>query len=575
MTLGLKSNAPDGLFQLGASTVTVPAHGSAAVTVSVHPGASLPDEPYGGEITASSGTVRVETPIAMDIARHTLTVRTPGATGDDARWVTMLTDLDHQTVSAFAHTGDSFQARLRAGRYIVQSYLFTGSEVDPSITSLVDPALTLDADRAVTMDPKAAKPVTITVADKKVVPAYNEAGWTIRTQAPEIWGSNDPYDVLMNLNFARLSSGPASGSSKATGFVSYVDGSWAQSQLNSPAVYHVYFYERGRMMAGQKKALGKKDFATVRSQIGADVQGVPVIRGVVARAPGNSPVYRSTDGHQSPLSFLYDVPRTIVEYFNRDQQTEWHTSSGQPGYTNYESAWMSYQPGKTYDVKWADGVEGPVFPEPEFAQQFATRYFGDTIGGPGPLHGDGSGHEGFRFPVGGSSDVRVYRNGTQVGQSAWTPDAFQVPAEAGDYRVHATFQSDPAFTLSTLVDAEWTFRSAHVPDGKLVRLPMTAIRFSPDLDISGSAPDGRLFTLPIALDRQIGAAPAATRSLTVDASFDDGKTWKKLPVVRIGEKAVALVQNPRGTGFVSLRASAADTSGNTVRQTIIRAYRYR
>ena len=104
---------------------------------------------------------------------------------------------------------------------------------------------------------------------------------------------------------------------------------------------------------------------------------------------------------------------------------------------------------------------------------------------------------------------------------------------------------------------------------------MTAIRFSPDLDITGTAPAGRTLALPISLDRQVGAAPGKTRSLTVEASFDDGKTWHRLVAVRIGEKAVAVVQNPRGTGFVSLRASAVDTAGNTVRETIIRAYRYK
>jgi hypothetical protein len=222
-------------------------------------------------------------------------------------------------------------------------------------------------------------------------------------------------------------------------------------------------------------------------------------------------------------------------------------------------------------VKWASGVEGPVFPEPDFGQQFATRYFGDTMGGPGPLHGDGSGHEGFRFTRGGGeAHVQIFRNGVLVADESSTPQASTVPAAAGAYRVHATFRSDPAFTLSTLVDAEWTFRSGHVPDGKLVKLPMTAIRFTPDLDISGTAKAA----LPISLDRQVGADRAATRSLTVEASFDDGKTWHRLVAVRIGEKAVAVVQHPRGSGFVSLRASAADTAGNTVRQTIVRAYRY-
>jgi hypothetical protein len=299
-----------------------------------------------------------------------------------------------------------------------------------------------------------------------------------------------------------------------------------------------------------------------------------VRRLAVARAPGNSAVYSSTDGRSSPLSFSYDVPRTVVEYFHTDQGAEWLTSSAQPGYTNYESAWMSWHPGRTYTEKWANGVVGPVFPQPEFAQQFATRYWGDTMGGPGPLHGDGSGHEGFRFTRGGNAQVRIYRNGVQVADSSSAPQSAEVPAASGNYRVHATFRSDPAFTLSTLVDAEWTFRSGHVREGELVRLPMTAIRFSPDLDITNTTPAGRPLVLPISLDRQVGAARANTRSLTVEVSFDDGRTWQRLAAARNGEQAVALVRHPRGSGFVSLRAAAADTAGNTVRQTIIRAYRF-
>lgn len=566
------------LFTLSAPAVTVPANGTATVTVTAPPSADLPGEQLGGMLTATSAGVRVETPIAVDIARHTLTIRTPGATGDDQRWITTLTDLDRSTATATAHTGDSARVRLRDGHYVVQSYLLTGSEEDPEITSLADPALVLTGDRTITMDARAAKPVAVTVADKKAVPTYNEAGWTIRTAAPEIWGSNDPFGVLMNLNFARLRTGPAQGSAAKSGFLSYVTGSWTRltdgSPVNSPAVYRVYLYERGRMMAGKTSALRAGDFATVRSQVGIDVAGVRVTRLAVARAPGNSAVFKSPDGRQSPLSFSYDGPRTVVEYFNRDQQAEWLTSSAQLGYTNYESAWTSWQPGRSYDVKWANGVVGPVFPEPDFAQQFAARYWGDTLGGPGPLHGDGSGHEGFRFPRNGSVDVRIYRDGTQIAQSAWTPQATQVPAAAGSYRVHAVFRSDPEFTRSTLVDAEWTFRSGHVPDGQVAHLPMTAIRYSPGLDLHNAARAGRPMALPVSLDRQVGAAPAATRSLSVEASFDDGRTWRRVPTVRTGEKAVALIQNPRGAGFVSLRASAADTAGNTTKQTIIRAYRY-
>jgi hypothetical protein len=302
------------------------------------------------------------------------------------------------------------------------------------------------------------------------------------------------------------------------------------------------------------------------------VADVAVSRTAVAHAPGNSPVYR--DERSIPPSFSYDVPSTITEYYNQDKRAVWQSTSSQLRYTYYQSPWTSFKPGRTYTVAWANGVVGPVFPAPNFGQQYATRYWGDTIGGPGPLHGDGSGHMGFRHVVGGSVEVNLYRNGVRIGDANQTPWTWDVPAEAGDYRLAATFRSDPAFALSTVVDAEWTFRSAHVPDGDLVKLPMTAIRYTPDLDIDNRAPAGLLFAIPFSLDRQVGAAPGRTRTLTVEASFDDGRTWRQLTVKRSGEKGVAWVRNPAGTGFVSLRAAATDTSGNMVKQTIIRAYRY-
>jgi hypothetical protein len=53
-------------------------------------------------------------------------------------------------------------------------------------------------------------------------------------------------------------------------------------------------------------------------------------------------------------------------------------------------------------------------------------------------------------------------------------------------------------------------------------------------------------------------------------SFDDGASWRRVPVVA----GTAIVAHPAGAGFAALRASATDTAGNTVEQTIIRAYRF-
>ncbi|MEU5790612.1 S8 family serine peptidase [Micromonospora purpureochromogenes] len=566
--------APAGLFSLSASSVTVPAGGTATVSVTVQAGADLPDRYFGGEVTATGGGAQVQTPVALDVARHDLALKLIGPDGGaptpEQGWVTVLTDLDRQTIQVFGDLATTTY-RVRAGRYLVQTYLVSGDD----LTTLVRPSLDLTRDQALTVDARLAKPIAVSVPNARATAVHQEFGWTIRTEQPQIWGSNDPFGVLMGIPLDHLRTAQI-GAGETPGFVSYVNGMWGQvrqgSVHNSPYVYRVYLYEPAKMMTGLTRNLRADDFATVNSQISADVAGVPVARTAVAHAPGNSPVYR--DERQIPPSFTYDAPGTITEYYNQDKQAVWKSTSAQLRYTYYESAWTSFQPGRRYDVKWANGVAGPVFPEPNFGQQFATRYWGDLIGGPGPLHGDGTGHMGFRHVRGGSVQVSLYRNGVKVGDGAETPWLWNVPAETGDYRLAATFRSDPAFTLSTVVDAEWTFKSEHVGDGELVKLPMTAIRFTPELNINNRAPANRLFEIPISLDRQVGAAPGQTSSLTVDASFDDGKTWQQLTVQRSGEKAVVQVYNPAGTGFVSLRAAATDTSGNTVKQTIIRAYRY-
>ncbi|MEU8001178.1 S8 family serine peptidase [Catellatospora sp. NPDC049111] len=571
--------APAGLFSLSASSVTVPAGGTATVDVTVQAATGLSDRYYGGEVTATGGGAQVQTPVALDVVRSKLSLKLVGPDGGAPKaeqgWVTVLMDLDRQVMLVLDDPSATTH-RVRAGRYLVQTYLVTGDPGEPDITTMVRPTLDLTKDQALTVDTRQAKAIAVTVPNAKATLVHPESGWTIRTEQPQIWGSNDPFGVLMNVGFQHVRTAQI-GTGKTPGFVSYVHGIWGQVDPdgglhNSPYVYRVYLYEPQKMMTGLNRKLRAGDFAKVRSQIGADVAGVPVGRNAVAHAPGNSPVYR--DDRNVQPTFTYDVPSTITEYYNQDKQAQWQSTSAQFRYTYYQSDWTSFKPGRTYTVKWANAVAGPVYPQPNFGQQYATRYWGDNIGGPGPLHGDGAGHMGFRHVRGGSAQVNLYRDGVEIGTASEVPYVWQVPAETGDYRLAATFHSDPAFTLSTVVEAEWTFKSGHVADGELVKLPLTAIRYTPALDVDNKAPAGRLFAIPISLDRQVGAAPGRTRSLTVEASFDDGKTWQKLPVMRFGEQATAWICHPKGTGFVSLRSAATDSGGNTVKQTVIRAYRY-
>ena len=334
--------APAGLFSLSASSVTVPAGGTATVTVNVQASSDLPDRYFGGEVTATGDGVQVQTPIALDVVRHELTLKLVGPDGAaptaDQGWVTVLTDLDRQSVQVLG-SPTTTEYRLRAGRYLVQTYLERMDGNLPQITSLVRPSLDLTRDQALTMDARLAKPITVSVPNSKATAVWQESGWTIRTEQPQIWGSNDAFGVVTNIPLEYVRTAQI-GTGKTPGFVSYVHSMWGQvtpegTLHNSPYVYRVYLYEPQKMMTGLTRKLRADDFATVRSQVSADVAGVPVSRLAVAHAPGNSPVHRGD--RDIPPSFTYDAPSTITEYYNQDEPAVWQSTSAQSRYTYYQS----------------------------------------------------------------------------------------------------------------------------------------------------------------------------------------------------------------------------------------------
>ena len=65
----------------------------------------------------------------------------------------------------------------------------------------------------------------------------------------------------------------------------------------------------------------------------------------------------------------------------------------------------------------------------------------------------------------------------------------------------------------------------------------------------------------------------AAKVRQVQVSYDDGATWRPTPLVTaVNGKSYTILTHPKGAKFVSLKASAADANGNTVDQTVIRAF---
>lgn len=140
-------------------------------------------------------------------------------------------------------------------------------------------------------------------------------------------------------------------------------------------------------------------------------------------------------------------------------------------------------------------------------------------------------------------------------------------------------------------DTNWTFRSgardaAVVPRSEecgpdparpCTFLPLLFLDYDLPLNAASRAPAGKPFTFTFTARHQQGEPAPAGVKATVSASFDDGKTWTPAaPATRLGgNRFTVTISQPAlsaTSGFVALRIHASDGAGNSVVQTIIRAY---
>jgi hypothetical protein len=269
-------------------------------------------------------------------------------------------------------------------------------------------------------------------------------------------------------------------------------------------------------------------------------------------------------------AYLTESPAEHTEYYSTDG-VRWQGTldvlDPDSGYSDRSllSPATGYRAGRTYQARFGGPVIGPAFFTPVDGVPDAARS-GDLIDVWMHLFGDGAGNSGDSAFE--SATTTLYRNGTLVGATRQAGIAvWRVPAEPDAYRLTVEAERDPAFDVTTRLAVSWTFRSAHT-DG-FDALPLSAVRLSPALAADNTAPAGKPFVVPVAVQAQNGALYSPS-TLTVDVSYDEGKTWQRATV---WHRSAVLLNHPATATSVSLRAKATDSAGNTVEQTVIRAYK--
>ncbi|WP_105971662.1 S8 family serine peptidase [Streptomyces geranii] len=570
--------AAEGMFAVSPGRITVPAGGEASASVTADSRAGTADGSFGGSVQATSadGTTQVRTAVGVEreVESYSLTLRhldENGAPTGDA--VTSVADLDGDFYESYADERDGeLTVRLPKGEYTL------GGVIHPSYESathamLVQPRLSLDEDTTVVVDGRKARPVEVTVPDAAaenteatVFFSYDRGG--------DLSPGSYQY-ILPTFQGSRF--GQLGEDTGADGMSAVFAGDWTRADdAGRPVTYHLGWNRAGRL-DGFTADVRREQLAKVDLQVGVPVEGRRVQVEVSPHTPDGELIFTDHDLRGTlPLSTTDYVLAGDVKWSFRSWQT-----SGEGHDTVWENFLMrmprNWQAGRTYSERFNVGVFGPALPAagdlgPERGFPGVVRY-GNVIRAYLPLFGDGAGHWGISdtTAITGTleADGKEIKDDYGILPSEGITE-YTVPAADTTYKLTVDDSRDPAvYPVSTRVRAEWTFRSATTPEDGTTRLPLSVVRFSPDLSLSSTAAAkaGKRFSVPFTVEG--AAAGQRPAKLAFEVSYDDGATWQHARSV--GGTHLALT-HPAAPGSVSLRAKLTDRSGNTLVQTIERAY---
>jgi len=556
---GPGGEAPAGeMFTLAESALTVPASGTAETTLTADTSLGGPNGHYSGHVTAVSpdgSTTTTPFGVHQEAELYDVSFAFTGRNGEPSESYSMrLQDHDEEQQWWFAGAshGAAATVRIPPGRYHLDARFPTP---DGGLALLVQPLLDVTEDTAVEVDARSAKAVEVAVPDDSAELERGVIGYQLQLD-------EDARRFSSNLvGLDRNHIGHLGPELDAHQFESRVVGFWG---TDSDDRYALAWFEGGRLPTGLRRDVHRYELATLRLHAfssGTDQTGSGEI---VTTGPF---LGTKTSGRLPQV----DLPAALDLHVTTGDETWQIEFEQQPNLRTLRTVPTSYEPGRWRVDSWNAAVIGPGLVSPD-GSTAATRQ-GDTIQVDVPLQTDRAGHPGSTFLIDYlGTRTALYADGALVNETNRPGTGqFDVPPGAKDLRLRTTLARLPGTAhLSTTVDVAWTFRTRHVSGTEPRPLPLSVVRFMPYLDRHNRMPARPTAFVPVTVEAQPGTPPVD--ELVVEASSDDGETWAEVPVTSLGHGWLARVRHDPGAQFVSLRATATDEGGNTVEQTIIRAY---
>jgi hypothetical protein len=454
------------------------------------------------------------------------------------------------------------QVKAPSGRYTLVTSV---RSPDESLTLLAAPKLQVTADTAVTLDARQANPVDLTVEAPDAKLDHATLGIVQDSAVPgSVAGSL--IDVRQEVPLYALQTTPVTDQKLLF---------YYREQLSSArGRYDVLVGAPDRIPADPRYTLRDSNLSQVDvsiSQPGIAVPGVwrlsmwlplEISREVELKIPVQGP------GKHTVL---------VNPVLPDGQPALWTDSfEAQPTaddpYLHYYQEWGEY-----YDSTFHAGQRVPI--------AYGTAAFGVGAGG---WWSDETGVIGISELVASTGrnlspssryvgTGRMWRDGEVIAEYGPIYDGFEFEPSARRANYKLEFGNQPGLdsrwaAYGTDVTGRWTFVAAREPGSGYVDLPLLNTRLTGPFDELGRAPVGRPFPLTL----HAGDGKRTTRLVwaTVSLSYDDGRTWRSVPLAEAADGTWrGTVTHPRtSNGFVATRVNARAANGSGVSYTVKRAY---
>ncbi|MEU9703903.1 S8 family serine peptidase [Streptomyces sp. NPDC047981] len=354
---------------------------------------------------------------------------------------------------------------------------------------------------------------------------------------------------------AKLSAGPVALSWKAT--------------AKSPYLYNLAFPESGQVRDDKAYRVRDGQLGRTESTYGSMGVATDFIDNAAAHRPDGTSVYF---GAIEPVP----APGTRTEYYTAgDTQWDQMLSSSFPFGEFMIGTQRGYRAGEKRTERWYDGVVAPTAPQDAAGEPVLVAERQDNlIGFANAMWGDNT-HYAQPGSFGDIGNLRLSRDGELLGETGWPFGVFEVPSERGTYTLEQNTMKigSRVWNRSTSVNSVWKFTSERDESVYSQGIPILFPRYN--------LPEDGLKTLPATDGRQIGLTatghagykPAALTSARLSYSYDGGTTWTEAQVSQRDGTWTATVNHAGAAGKqVTLKTELTDANGNSVTQTVVRAY---